>query len=195
MFDGVWDFFTALMLVNVLLWMLATFLLDKMWPVDFIWSSYPIIQVLYLFFEHHDKQFAWHRCIVVLLTTIWGLRLTGNFVLRGGIGHEDWRYSDQRIQLGANFKWLSLFSVFIGQSVFMFTGCLSYFPAMRKVNPSPLFTLFGTFITCSAIVLESVSDRQMDNFIAKSSSKTARREVMRSGVWAWSRHPNYLGEW
>ena len=49
---------------------------------------------------------------VCALVVLWGGRLTLNFVSRGGIGHEDWRYTAMRSQFGAHFWWVSLFSVF-----------------------------------------------------------------------------------
>ena len=44
---------------------------------------------------------------------------------------EDWRYADQRMQLGVHFWWLSWISVFMAQSTFMFVGCLSLHPVRR----------------------------------------------------------------
>ena len=66
-----------------------------------------------------------HRQLITcVLVALWGYRLTHNFVARGGIGHEDWRYADMRRQFGAHFWWISLFSVFLGQTLFLFAACL-----------------------------------------------------------------------
>ena len=40
---------------------------------------------------------------MLALVATWGLRLTYNFVSRGGVGHEDWRYTDMRAQFGGYF--------------------------------------------------------------------------------------------
>jgi steroid 5-alpha reductase family enzyme len=169
-------------------------MLDKMWPVDFIWSSWPIVHVFML--ASRSPGFDTHRLIICALTTLWGLRLTFNFIIRGGIGHEDWRYADQRTQMGSTFTFGSLFSVFVGQSMFMYLGCLSYFPAMLQQTHQPFSTVCGTIVTIIAILLEATADRQMDAFIANVKlGKKPSGSVMRAGLWAWSRHPNYLGEW
>lgn len=41
---------------------------------------------------------------------------------------EDWRYTEQREQLGRHFWWASWVTVFMAQSTFMFAGCLSLYP-------------------------------------------------------------------
>ena len=90
-------------------------------PVDFVWSNWPIVQCLLILARAsvHAKGDATvvgsRAYLVVTLVIVWGLRLTTNFVGRGGIGHEDWRYADMRVQFGRHFWWISLFSVFLGQ--------------------------------------------------------------------------------
>lgn len=47
----------------------------------------------------------------------------------------------------------------------------------------------------TATVIESIADRQMDAFVAEQQQATGPRAAMDRGLWAWSRHPNYFGEW
>jgi steroid 5-alpha reductase family enzyme len=196
LYAGVFTHFAWLVAVNVALWIISL-LLGKTWPVDFIWSSWPIAHTYILITSEGSSSDSIHKGLILLIVSIWGLRLTANFISRGGIGHEDWRYTDQRNVLGGNFWWGSLFSVFLGQSLFMFAGCLSLYPAIRG-NHSLSITGYGVLTTLAGILLERTADRQMDKFVASQRGETTsnkeERHVMRSGLWAISRHPNYLGE-
>jgi steroid 5-alpha reductase family enzyme len=187
-YDEVWTHAAALLAVNVVLW-LVSLAVGKCWPVDFIWSSWPIAHAVWLSFDTHASPS--HAFLLFALTTAWGLRLTVNFVRRGGIGHEDWRYVNMRTQLGGLFWFASLFSVFLAQSTFMFLGCLSLYPAMLS-PPSFPCVVAGATICIVAVTIEATADDQLDAFKAH-----ARRgeTVCQTGLWGWSRHPNYFGEW
>jgi steroid 5-alpha reductase family enzyme len=108
--------------INVALWV-ASLILGKAWPVDFIWSSWPIAHVLHIIYTTPHATDSADAVAVAAVVAVWGLRLTYNFISRGGIGHEDWRYTDQRAQFGPKlYPVLSLVTVFLGQSGFMFAG-------------------------------------------------------------------------
>jgi steroid 5-alpha reductase family enzyme len=84
-YDGVAQAYAVLAAINTALWCLSL-LLGKTWPVDFIWSSWPIAHAAWLIATAERPPTA-RSAVVVALVTIWGLRLTSNFVRRGGIGH------------------------------------------------------------------------------------------------------------
>ena len=130
-----------------------------------------------------------------MLVAVWGWRLTLNFIVRGGIGHEDWRYADMRAQFGRHFWWASLFTVFLGQTIFIFAPCLSLYAALSP-GGAPLSALDALGVGCAAgsILVEAASDTQMDAFQAarRESAPTPRFAIAASGEY--SRHPNYLGE-
>ena len=103
--------------INVFLW-IVSLILGKTWPVDFIWSGWPPVQCLIILWRGGgDGGICARQQFVCVLVALWGYRLTHNFVIRGGIGHEDWRYTDMRTQFGKHFWWVSLFSVFIGREL------------------------------------------------------------------------------
>ena len=128
----------ALAGVNILLW-LVSLPLGKVWPVDFIWSSWPLVQCIIIlaraFPQWQSGEAEVRRLLTCVLVAVWGWRLTCNFIARGGIGHEDWRYANMRRQLGRHFWWASLFSVFLGQTVFVFGPCLALYGALLGSRP------------------------------------------------------------
>jgi steroid 5-alpha reductase family enzyme len=213
-YEGALAAYGALVLLNVVLW-LASLALGKAWPVDFIWSGWPPCLALHLALEEGSSgggggwpllQLGARQWVVLALVWAWGLRLTANFVARGGVGHEDWRYTAQRTQFGGSFWVASLVTVFLAQSTFMFAGCLSLFPAMRcggggSGGGGTASLVAGAGVVVAAIGLEATADLQLDRFVAASRTKKsscgagAGAVVCDVGLWAWSRHPNYFGEW
>merc|ERR1712232_1220568 len=110
----------------------------------------------------------------------------------------DWRYVQMRQQQG-RFFWIgSLFTVFLAQSCFMFAGCLPLYPALCSETPS-WATPAGVAVMATGTLVEALADRQMDKFAAEQREETestsVAKPVMDKGLWAWSRHPNYFGEW
>ena len=99
-----------------------------------------------------------------------------------------------RSQFGRHFWWISLFSVFLGQTIFLFAACLSLYAAL--LNPAPLcFTdAAGATVCALSIWLEAAADMQMDAFQQARREKRTDQTVIARGLWLWSRHPNYLGE-
>ena len=183
----------ALAGINVSLW-LVSLALGKTWPVDFIWSMWPPLHCARIVSRSTHGCGA-RQAVVCALVAAWGLRLTLNFVSRGGIGGEDWRYVAMRSQFGAHFWWISLFSVFIGQSVFMFTACLPLYGALlSSAAMLQRADVLGTCVCVAGILLELFADKQMDAFQAAKRRQKTDAVVLDRGLWLRSRHPNYAGE-
>ena len=74
----------------------------------------------------------------------------------------------------------------------VFLGCLSLYPAL-SVGENSFGPLDGIAIaiTASAIVIEATADEQLLRFVRK---KQQPGQIMGTGLWAYSRHPNYFGE-
>ena len=187
-FDG-----CVLVAVNLVLWLLSL-VLGKTWPVDFIWSNWPIAQAAMIYRRGSEGGNCDRQLITFTLTCVWGFRLTHNFVARGGVGHEDWRYTDMRTQFGKHFWWASLFTVFLGQTIFMFGPCLALYGALLGPESLDVVDTAGALVCVGAILLESAADIQMNNFVAARREKRTESVMIDSGLWMWSRHPNYLGE-
>ncbi len=73
------------------------------------------------------------------------------------------------------------------------------FPALIiAANPASSISpveILGFAVACGALVFESVADFQKVAFISKTKSEGLRNRVCDVGLWRYSRHPNYFGEW
>ena len=161
---------------------------------DAYWSVIPPLIALYWTMaataQGIDMTRTW---LVVILVWLWGVRLTANWAtFWPGLEHEDWRYAPIKTNAG---KWNALadFSaIHLFPTVIVFAACLPIYAAVA-MDARPLNTLdyLAAAVTLIAILIELVSDIQLHRFL------THRKpgEIMKTGLWALSRHPNYLGEW
>jgi steroid 5-alpha reductase family enzyme len=161
---------------------------------DPYWSVAPIAIAFYWWLSASDSGAGLLRPILVLaLVSLWGIRLTASWA-RGwrGLAHQDWRYANLEQQTGRAFWLVSFLGIHLFPTVVVFLGCLPLFPALAEpARPPAVLDLAAAGLTGFAIWLEATADRQLHRF------KTASNppgEFLRSGLWAWCRHPNYLGE-
>jgi steroid 5-alpha reductase family enzyme len=161
---------------------------------DAYWSVAPIPIALYWWLSAPDASGAVaRRLLLVVLVVAWGVRLTANWA-RGwrGLAHQDWRYVDIRERTGRAFWPVSFLGIHLFPTVVVFLGCLPLYAALAEPDrPLGALDLSAALVTGVAIWLEATADRQLRRF--KTSPHPAG-EFLRSGVWAWCRHPNYLGE-
>ena len=130
--------------------------------------------------------------IVFALVAAWGVRLTYNWLRHWqGLSHEDWRYVDLRRKTGKLYWLVSFAGIHMYPTAQVLAGCASVFAVMRSSAALGWLDALAFVITAGAIVIETVADRQLHDFA--STNKDPQR-ILGSGLWAWSRHPNYFGE-
>jgi steroid 5-alpha reductase family enzyme len=161
---------------------------------DAYWSVIPPLLAVYWFCADAVPGIDQTRAMLVLaLVWAWGIRLTANWATYWeGLSHEDWRYPLVRERAGPQGAvWADLFGIHLFPTLQVFLGCLPIYAVMtRGEEPLGVLDAVAAFVTLAAITIETVSDLQLHAFIAK--RRTG--EFIRTGLWAWSRHPNYFGE-
>lgn len=131
--------------------------------------------------------------LLVILVTLWGLRLTAYLTWRN-LGHgEDYRYQKMRRHWGDRFPLVSLATVFTLQGVLMWVVSLPVQLGQGDDDPSTLGVLaaLGTILWLIGMFFETVGDWQLARFKADPANQG---KVMDRGLWAWTRHPNYFGD-
>ena len=131
--------------------------------------------------------------LVLVLTTVWGLRLSVYLTCRNHGKPEDHRYGQWREKSGAAFWWVSLLKVFWLQALFIWAISLVLHQAQLAGRPAhfTLLDALGTLLWSTGFFFEAVGDWQLARFKA---DPVNAGQVMDRGLWAWSRHPNYFGE-
>ena len=173
--------------------------------VDRLWSIAPAIYAVYTAWA---EGFADPRLnLVAGLITLWAVRLTGNFIRKGGFwkGGEDYRWEVLQERLGpVGFQLLNI--TFISPfQLFLIWGFTSPVHAAWLHQDTPLGFLDG--VACVMFIVfflgETIADEQMWRFQQDKAARKARGEEIeapffRTGLYTYSRHPNYfceLGMW
>lgn len=137
--------------------------------------------------------YEWRKLLVAGLTALWGLRLAGYLFWRNAGHGEDYRYQAMRRHHGERFALVSLVTVFGLQAVLMWIVSLPVQVAQMSPMPAHLTWLDGAGALLWALGLgfETIGDLQLARFKA---DPTQRGQVMDSGLWRYTRHPNYFGD-
>ena len=183
---GLWIFAAML-----LLWLISLALKNSS-IVDIFWGLGFVMTVWVTFFLTKNDLTTRHWLIAVL-TSIWGLRLAIYVLIRNAGKGEDFRYAKWREENGKNWWWYSFFKVFLLQGVLMWIIATPLIAAQLTPQPAGLNALdyIGILIWAIGFFFESVGDLQLARFKANPQNKG---KLLSSGVWRYTRHPNYFGD-
>lgn len=176
--------------------------------VDKIWSIIPFV---YAWIIAHGSGYEPRVVLMAVLITLWGIRLSYNFSRRGGYswkfwsGEEDYRWPVLRArpEFRGKLRW-GLFNLFFISGYQMALLVLITLPALKSIGGVPLgswdYLLAILFI--GLLVLETAADQQQWNFHREKYRRMSgddepgpyAKGFCDTGLWAWSRHPNYLAE-
>lgn len=160
---------------------------------DPYWSVAPVPIALYWTFLPSSNAVLIRQIAVLILLMAWAVRLTYNCFDRWpGLKHEDWRYAEMRSTSGRFYWVVSFFGFHFFPTIIVFLGCLSLYPALHVgASPFGALDIAAIAVTVSAIWLETRAYRELKTFV---SERKGTHENITTGLWAFSRHPNYFGE-
>lgn len=126
--------------------------------------------------------------------TAWALRLWLHLLARSRGKSEDPRYTAFRQRLGPErYWWVSFFQVFLLQGclALLISAPLQLAAAAPAPDPIRATSLAGLLLFLAGFAIEVVADAQLQAF---RDDPARRGAVLESGLWRYSRHPNYFGE-
>jgi steroid 5-alpha reductase family enzyme len=176
--------------VFTLVWLLSVRMRDAS-VADVCWGlGFVLLAWLYLLLSPTLTPRSW---VVVVLVTLWGARLSTHIFRRNHGKAEDARYRAMRASHGAAFWWRSLFTVFWLQGAILWFVALPVLVAVQDTEPAGLtpVDIFGIIVFAIGFGFEVTGDRQLRRFRADPSN---RGRVLDSGLWRYTRHPNYFGD-
>jgi steroid 5-alpha reductase family enzyme len=174
-----------------LLWILSLVLknssiVDIFWGTGFVIASWAAFLLT-------PEGFEPRKILLNTLVTIWGLRLSLHILVRNWGKPEDFRYRAWRVEAGANWWWRSFFKVFLLQGILMWLISAPLMAVQVSRMPDRLTVLVFTALAIWLVgfFFEAAGDWQLSRFKANPANKD---KVLSSGVWRYTRHPNYFGD-
>jgi len=156
--------------------------------VDIMWSLFFVLNTIYFYMTFPPSL---RSTFVLILVLIWGLRLSIYLTIRNWDKPEDARYLKIRQNNEPNFKYKSAYIIFGLQSVLAWIVGSILLIAIENNQPLTWLDILGFSLTLFGIAYESIADYQLMQF--KNDIKN-RGKLLQSGLWKFSRHPNYFGE-
>lgn len=181
--------------------------------MDKLWSLLPIA---YTWVIAAKGNMSPRLVIIAILVTLWGVRLTYNFARKGAYqlkfwsGEEDYRWQvlRQKKLLSSRPAWAAFDFFFISlyQNALVLAICLPALVCMESVRDLNYVDYVAIALTLMALLIEVIADEQQMAF------HTTKKRLLKgtnslellpdpfnkgfntTGLWGYSRHPNYLGE-
>ena len=156
---------------------------DSMWSLFFLLAA--IVSVL-------QQTVISNRAMIVLaLVSLWALRLCIYLTWRNWGPHEDSRYIKIRQNNQPNFRLKSIYIIFGLQAVLAWVGASSLFGAIGSSIALNIIDTVGITLVIVGLFWETIADWQLSYF---KSNQNNKGKVLDTGLWRYSRHPNYFGE-
>lgn len=171
-----------------LLWGLSVKLRDAS-IVDPFWGPGFLLAAVTYFLV--DGTYGTRGRVVLLLVAFWATRLGYHLLVRNRKEGEDKRYQEMREGPGDAFWWQSLFTIFWLQAGLLWIISAPLLGSIVSDVPLGLWDVAGALFFAVGFSFEAVADSQLARFKAHPANEG---KVLDSGLWRYSRHPNYFGE-
>lgn len=172
-------------LFGIAQWLKNNAIVDIGWPFGFV-----IIAISSLILTQNVSFTAF---VTTSLIALWGARLGVYLWMRAYGKPEDFRYANFRKQWGKNVVVIAFFRVFMLQGTVMLI--VAYPIIVSAANSTEdhhlLFTIIGTLVWIVGYFFQVIGDAQLARF---KKNRKSKEDVLRTGLWAYTRHPNYFGE-
>ncbi len=183
---------SLLILVLVTLLWIWSVIIKNVSIVDIFWGfGFVIFNAFYVFMS---DELNTRKLLVLVLVSIWGLRLSLYLAWRN-VGHgEDYRYQEFRRNYGTKrYWWFSYFQVFLLQGFLIVVVSLTLFGVNSSTNSGDLNILdyIAIVVWLIGFSFEAGGDYQLARFKANDANKG---KVLNLGFWKYTRHPNYFGD-
>lgn len=181
--------------------------------MDKLWSVLPIAYAWIIAVRHGMSA---RLIIMAVLVTLWGIRLTANFARKGAYklkfwtGEEDYRWIYLRSKKPLNNRVLWLIFDFFFISIFQNAIVLGMTLPVLAVADSSASLMWVDYVAMALalgfLIYELIADEQQMKFQTKKWSMIHEGKKLNelpepynlgfntTGLWNYSRHPNYLGE-
>ncbi|KXX72121.1 DUF1295 domain-containing protein [Flammeovirga sp. SJP92] len=161
---------------------------------DAYWSVIPFYFILQYFYLFNGTDWSIPQWVCAFVVSFWSWRLTLSWG-RGWPGwhHEDFRYADFRVQFKSFFQPINFLAIHLYPTCIVFLSIwgIEWVYSGAELSNLWLFML-GALTAFIGTIFEYLADNELDKFRKRPNKQ--KTDILRTGIWAKSRNPNYLGE-
>lgn len=177
----------ALVLIFMTIFYLIAYLRKRIDTVDIAWGLGFIVIAIATMLHRPSIRTQ----VIALLVTIWGTRLALHIALRARGKKVDPRYKEIAKKWKGNYWLRAYFSIFLTQGLLMLIVGAPILAASGPANYDlESMIYFGAAMWVSGFAIEAYADQQLAQYL----KDKKRPKVLKTGLWKYSRHPNYFGE-
>lgn len=178
----------AVLLAGIITWLISLVkqdvsIVDTLWPLMFIITAWVYAAAM--------PQPGPRTTLLLILVNLWALRLAGYITWRNWGEPEDRRYQEIRRRNEPDFARKSLYLVFGLQALLAWIISLPLLGGIAAPSPVGLLDGIGVLLWLAGLAFEAGGDYQLARFKANPAN---RGQVMDRGLWRYTRHPNYFGD-
>ena len=178
----------AILVFSFAFWIVSVFKRDVS-IVDSLWSLMFLLATLV--YTASLAEPGPRAVLIVGLVTIWALRLSIHITIRNHGKGEDRRYRQIRANHEPGFTWKSLYIVFGLQGLLAWIISMPLLVSVSSPAPLGWLDAAGILLWLTGMVFEAGGDWQLLRFRSDAAN---RGRVLDTGLWRYTRHPNYFGE-
>lgn len=168
---------------------------------DLHWPLVPVLASIYFYLSSDNSNhfLSWQCLPLFILISIWSYHLIFQTLTSSdNIQHEDWRYQSMRKIYEKHFHLFSFVALHCLPMIEVLLGSSSIYYTILNTQTTDSLSIVDIIILViifAGVLIEIFADKQLNDFRRyKSKSKQHRFAVLSTGLWKYSRHPNYLGE-
>ena len=178
----------VLVIIYMTCWWYVAYRRKRLDTVDIAWG----LSFVLIAWSVYLQQPSLPSLAIGFLVTLWGVRLANHIWSRSRSHNEDDpRYKEISRGWSGNFWLRAYFSIFLLQGGLAMIVSLPIVYASGNLVPErDWLTWFGAWLWTLGFVIEAISDKQLADFLKQKN----RPKVLNTGLWRYSRHPNYFGE-
>lgn len=178
----------VILVVGVISWLFSVIKKDVSF-VDSLWSLFFLIAAVVFAIE--SQPLSARGTVVLVLVAVWALRLSLYITTRNWDEPEDYRYQSIRAKYEPGFAFKSLYIVFGLQGVLAWVIALPLHAAIASDSALNWIDAVAVMLWFVGFVFEAGGDHQLSRFKARDGNKG---RVLDTGLWRYTRHPNYFGD-
>jgi steroid 5-alpha reductase family enzyme len=196
---GIFLAVTCLSVAAILILMAATFVvalrvgrhsvIDVIWGLGFVLIA--VVSLLTVLANSAGGGLSLQRAVLMVLVTAWGVRLAVHIGRRAHGAAEDPRYVALLAKAPGNKNRYALRKIYLTQAVVLWFISLPVQVGMATPGKLTWLGWIGAALWAVGFVFESVGDLQLTRF---GSDPANKGRVLDTGLWKYTRHPNYFGD-